>query len=257
MATIVVKNNTAGIKNWGGRQYLASTQYTIEEIDKLRLLTDSLFISDVNSGNAIITDGTTDLSASVGLARLGGVAVEHWFNNSSNGFASWNVQSAIEEAKSGAAGKLLSFTTLRQGGAGNSYLYFGSSGITTDYSPLIVPGNARIIGITAVSNSGSRNYDINLNISKVNLGSVIDRTLAYQVRNSRDFIKMDWTGTNPNYNLSAGDKIGVYCQSQGGSPSDLVVMIYMQLTSGANVSISENYSTPFSIVIGPITIIIG
>jgi len=257
MATIIIKNNTLVTKNWGGRQYAASAQYTIEEIDRMRLLSDPVFVSDLNAGNAIVNDGSSNLTASVGITRISGVAADHFFDNSTNGFSSKTVQSAIEENRTSASGKLIAFTVGRSGSAGNAFLYFGDSGLTTNDSPIIVPENAKIVGITATSNSGNRNYDVNLNIAKVNQGTTIDRSLVYQIRNTRNFIKMDWTNSDANYLVSAGDKITVYCQSQGAAPSDLLVTIYMQLQSGANVSQTENYTSAFTITIGGITITIG
>lgn len=179
------------------------------------------------------------------------------FDNSTNNFTADNTQAAIEEARSGGSGKLISFTAGRAGSAGNAYLYSSDSGLTMNDAPIIIPANSKIIGITATSNSGTRSYDVNLNIAKVTEGTTVDRTLVYQVRNTRSYVKMDWTSSNSAYNVSAGDKMTIYCQTQGAAPSDLLVTVYCQIQSSANVTNTENYASSFSVTIGPITITIG
>lgn len=186
-----------------------------------------------------------------------GDAVNQVFSNSGNNFTAVNTQAAIEEARNTPIGKLISFSTNRTGGAGNAYTCWGESGMPSNDSPFVVPMNARIIGISASSNSGGRNYDINVNIANAGAGGTVNRSLVYQIRNGRTYTRMDWTGTDAAYNVNAGDKIGVYCQNQGAAPSDLTVTVHMQITSKANTSVTETYATSFNLTIGPIVITIG
>lgn len=257
ISTVVVRNATAQDRSWGGITILAGQSYTVQAVDRVRLLSDPIYLTALTAGNAVIGNGSIEFNAEDGLKYLVGTALDYFFNNQTNGFVSKNVQAAIEESRGGGTGKLISFTTVRAGSAGNSFTYFGDSGVTTNDSPFLVPENARIIGITATSNSASRSYDVNLNISNFNAGNTVSRTIAYQVRNTRNFVRMDWTGVLPEYNVNAGDKIAVYCRTQGAAPSDLVVTVYLQFTSGVNVSLSENPASGITVTIGPITINIG
>lgn len=254
---LILKNTTALAKQWAGIQIPGSGSYTVQEVDRARLLSDATFLGDIASGAAVVNDGTSDLASSIGLLALKLDAIEGRFNNASNGFVSTNIQSAIEESRVGAIGKIVSFTVGRSGSASNAFLYQGDPGLTTNDAPLIIPANCKIIGITATSNSGGRSYDIRLNISKYNQGTTVDRTLLYQVRNTRNFIKMDYLTANANNICNAGDKITVYCQNQGAAPTDLAVVVYAQLVSDAAVSLTENFLTAFTITLGPITITLG
>lgn len=99
MATTIVKNNSGVAKNWGGNDYAIAANYTIEEVDRLRLLSDATFLTDLASTAAIINNGSVDLSAARGLLYLRGLASEFSFNNATNGFVATNIQAAIEEAR--------------------------------------------------------------------------------------------------------------------------------------------------------------
>lgn len=67
---IIVKNTDSLEKNWGGRIYPATSQYETEEVDRLRLLSDSVFIADLTSGVAIVNDGNYDLTLRIALGLL-------------------------------------------------------------------------------------------------------------------------------------------------------------------------------------------
>ena len=60
---MILKNTTLVTKNWGGIEVLASSQYNIQQVDIQRLLADTVFYVDLQSGDAVINDGTQDLLA--------------------------------------------------------------------------------------------------------------------------------------------------------------------------------------------------
>lgn len=70
MSVTIIKNTSLVEKNWGGRLYNASSQYTIQEIDRIRLLSDDLFLTDVNNDVAVINNGDIDLNSEQGLLYL-------------------------------------------------------------------------------------------------------------------------------------------------------------------------------------------
>ena len=68
--TIIVKNKTALEVVWGGRTYEALEEYLIEDVDRLRLLSDSAYVTALLSGNSVINDGDSDLTARIGIGLL-------------------------------------------------------------------------------------------------------------------------------------------------------------------------------------------
>ena len=68
--TIIVINTTSEDKNWGGFTYLADTSTNIEDVDRLRLLSDPLFYEDYLAGNAKISDGDYILPKRIGIGLL-------------------------------------------------------------------------------------------------------------------------------------------------------------------------------------------
>jgi hypothetical protein len=99
MATIIVKNVGGVSKDWAGVTFPPASQYTLQAIDRNKFPSDDLFLADLTAGTAVVNNGSIDLPAVQGAELIEGTAREHWFDNSTNGFVSHEVQSAIEEAK--------------------------------------------------------------------------------------------------------------------------------------------------------------
>lgn len=68
--TIIVKNTDAIDHQWGGIIVPTLDEYTIQEVDRLRFLSDSKFTTDLTSGLAVINNGDSDLDAEMGLLHL-------------------------------------------------------------------------------------------------------------------------------------------------------------------------------------------
>lgn len=68
--TIFINNTAVVDKNWGGNTYLASSTTQIEDVDRLRLLSDPDFMTDLESGVATVNDGDYDLTTRVGIGLL-------------------------------------------------------------------------------------------------------------------------------------------------------------------------------------------
>lgn len=67
---IKIKNNTLIEKSWGGRIYEATTEYDIEEVDRLRLVSDPIFMADLYAGDAVVSDAEYPLSLRIALGAL-------------------------------------------------------------------------------------------------------------------------------------------------------------------------------------------
>jgi len=68
--TIIVKNKTGLEKTWGGRTYSIDEEFLIEDVDRLRLLSDSSFMENLLIGEAIVNDGYYDLTPRVSIGLL-------------------------------------------------------------------------------------------------------------------------------------------------------------------------------------------
>lgn len=67
---VIVKNVDSVEHQWGGKLYSASSQYSIEEVDYLRLISDSHFLESLDDELAVVNDGTEDLTKEQGLLLL-------------------------------------------------------------------------------------------------------------------------------------------------------------------------------------------
>jgi len=70
MATLIVKNTTLTDKNWGGLAIPASSQWTMQEVERIRLQSDAAFLADLAAGDAVINNGDDDLNEEHGLLYL-------------------------------------------------------------------------------------------------------------------------------------------------------------------------------------------
>jgi hypothetical protein len=98
MSTSIIKNTTGVTKTWGGIVIAGGSQYTLQAVDKIRVLSDSVFLTDLAGGSAVVNNGSVDLASNVGLLHLQGVASDIRFDNTVNGFpaGATSLQAAIE-----------------------------------------------------------------------------------------------------------------------------------------------------------------
>lgn len=68
MATII-KNTDSIDHKWGGINVTSASQYSMQEVDRLRLLSDSYFLDSLTNGFAVVNNGE-DLNAEQGLLHL-------------------------------------------------------------------------------------------------------------------------------------------------------------------------------------------
>lgn len=61
-------NNTA--KQWGGISIPAGDQYVVQEADKHRLLSDLIFLADLDNNLAVINDSILDVDRNTALLLL-------------------------------------------------------------------------------------------------------------------------------------------------------------------------------------------
>lgn len=68
--TIILKNSDTTDHIWGGYTYAFDSETQIEDVDRLRLLSDSSFIESLLSGLATISDGDYVLRPRIALGLL-------------------------------------------------------------------------------------------------------------------------------------------------------------------------------------------
>lgn len=70
MNTIIVKNTDAILHSWGGREIPSNDQYTLQEVDRIRFLSDPDFLANLTAAIAVINNGEDDLLPEEGLLYL-------------------------------------------------------------------------------------------------------------------------------------------------------------------------------------------
>lgn len=73
-----IKNNTAGKKTWLGQELDAGSYYEIQIDEELFWMHNTILDSDINSGDAIVNDGESDLTDPAdGLIHLKAISATH------------------------------------------------------------------------------------------------------------------------------------------------------------------------------------
>lgn len=67
---IIVKNTDVAEHIWGGIVIPASGQYMLQEVDRIRFLSDDHFLTSLDADVAVINDGTNDMTSEQGLLFL-------------------------------------------------------------------------------------------------------------------------------------------------------------------------------------------
>lgn len=139
------------------------------------------------------------------------VAYSTPFDNTSNGFTSEDVQSAIEEAQTTATGLIqYVITILHNGTVGNVWL--GKSEVLPNTPSYVANRNVRLTGISWSNTNASADFDL-VFYKNTRTGSSF-RT--YSTTNNKTGYETGWTD-----DFSAGDYLEIESIDQGGNASDL------------------------------------
>jgi len=166
------------------------------------------------------------------------------FDNSTNGFAATDVQTAIEEVRTSFNGKGYQLTFVANGTATNTWLSQEDANVPSSASPAMVAYKSRLVGITFVNKNVNVNTIIRIAISnKATTNNTINRAYKWTLDNVRTASKTD---DQLGFTLEAGDKVGVYMEDTGGNPSDVVIVMHFIVTDATSQSITGNHSGNFS-----------
>lgn len=70
MASVIIKNTDSVEHSWGGIIVAATSQYTMQEVDRIRFQSDEDFLTDLSTGLAVVNNGDVDLVPDQGLLHL-------------------------------------------------------------------------------------------------------------------------------------------------------------------------------------------
>lgn len=257
----ILKNTTASDIDLDilGRRVPASGQLDLDTSDFARLASDASITeltTLINSGDIVVNDGVSDLSIADALAYIEypDNAANIRFDNSSNGFTSDDVQTAIEEV-GGARIQSPQFQFIgqmnfdqylysyvhsaslfnrRSGDASNGYRFGNSAPITSLYGGTVVSASASITGIAQSTGSPSASlelkfelWNVGFNSEGTKLGDIIFNidTSSYTVGNfwNSSILTAFAENQTQNVTVQAGDLLGLKFIRQTGS--DKVVAV--------------------------------
>ena len=261
MSIKILKNTTLSTieLNVLGLQIPTSSQITIQTQD-YAILASSDSVTElttfINSGDIIVNDGTDDLSISEGLAyiKLAEIAKSIRFDNSTNGFTSTEVQSAIEESKTSVVGSMFQTLFENNGTSSNIWLNYGANPASSNSVFTLMPFNCKLVACSFTNAASSADLDIQVNIANQGSGNTVNRTIIFQVRNDRVATFSFPNSSNSNLLLNQGDKVGVYIKDQGDNANDPVVTLYFKVLEEVDQNTQENFSTNLSTTLAGTTV---
>lgn len=192
----------------------------------------------INSGVIVINDGVLDLNPANGIALARAIDfLEHpdtAFNvrflavpERPNGFASKNVQEAIEEAKSAIEGKISVLPTfLNNGLTSNKWLSLDGAMGPSDTLPAVTSYDSKIAGLTYINTNNDSDVDIEFYKNGTAPGNLL---FVWQIRDKRHAWK---TNGLDSYTFMRGDRISCFAKAVVGvSARDVIVNVFVQSTN--------------------------
>jgi hypothetical protein len=261
MSIKILKNTTLSIieLNVLGLQIPASSQITIQTQD-YSILGSSDSVTElttyINSGDIVVNDGTDDLSISEGLAyvKLAEIAKSIRFDNSTNGFSSSEVQSAIEESKTSVVGSMFHMLFENNGTSTNIWLNYGANPASSNSVFAVMPFDCKLVACSFTNAASSVDLNIQVNIANQGSGNTVNRTIIFKVKNDRVATFSFPNSNNSNLLLNQGDKVGVYINDKGDNPNDPVVTLYFKVLEEVDQNTEENFSTNLSTTLAGTTV---
>lgn len=214
-----------------GAYYLFANEIGLTPVGQLDTL--------IANGSIVVNDGIHDLIAAEGI--LVDRAIDYLkypdtaFNvrfmsepERSNGFASNNVQEAIEEAKSTIEGKISVLPTfLNNGLTSGKWLSLDGSMGGSNTLPSLCTYDSKLAGLTYINTNDNSNIDIEFYKNGTAAPQLV---FTWQIRNKRHA----WKTNSPLNNVifMSGDRISCFARGVAGtSARDVVVNLFVQSTN--------------------------
>jgi len=230
--SLILKNTTGSVKVWGGIQIEAASQYAIQEVDRLRLLSDTLFLTDLTGLSAVVNDGATNLSAADAALVLKLDASEGRFLKTGTNFLSNDIRSAINEAVSVmVSGRIIMVESMRTSSLSNQWMRRHENALTMDVAPLILPFAAKLIGLTFVNDASSSSINVELYKNGKESGNLV-YTWPVSLKKHAYLFDMNLVNTTPALQFSPGDQFGIFGRRTSLiNPSKSMITAFFYVTS--------------------------
>lgn len=256
---VIIKNTTNSIKTWGGLEYPANSQYSAEEVDRYRLLSDSQFLSDLSDGYAVVNNGSVDLtdievakaliraltSAIIADGSSRSTSQIRFFGNVAIGVADGGYTDITIGGGTGSgsligSSHIMTFTST--GSSDNKWLGCQEKDLKGNETLAIAPYNMDFVGYTVSSSDNNANCTFELWKSEPSSGSSKTKIYNLNITNFRTFYKMNITPVA----INAGSKLAVYLKDYNGSDvQDPLVVLIFKVTGYSSTEIKENFSGDF------------
>lgn len=246
-----LKNNTLSDKFIVTRFVAPGQYYDVDYKYWVQILDNEDLIADIVSGDLVVNDGTTDLSAADGQRLIErfqlDTASDIMFDNSTNGFASNNLQSAVEEIIDTPVGTTWQSEFSYGATVGNRWLELNDN-IPSNQSPEIAIWKSKLIGMYFTNSNDGADGDIKIYVvdEDDNISPKI-KIFEWQIRNCRVARK---TNFSPDVLVEAGDKIAVFHSDQGTNTSDIKVKLIWKVLENNSEEVCKDYSGDFSLGAG-------
>jgi hypothetical protein len=256
---VIIKNTTLTLKTWGGKDYDASSQYTAQEVDRYRLLSDSVFLSDLSSGYAVVNDGVSDISdIETAKALIRGLTASYLDDDaivpatgtlSFQGNVSMSTANGVTNVVVGGGsgsgalvGSLYTVSFTSTGSSDNKWLGCYDKDLKGNETLVISPCGMDLIGYSISSSDSGANCVFEVWRSNQGSGSTKTKVYNINVTNFRTFMKTNITPIS----FAAGSKFAVYIKDLSGSDiKDPLVTLMFRITGFVSTEYKENFSSDF------------
>lgn len=258
MAFEKILKNTTGLDiflKFPGVEIPAGGQITINVEEYLDFAANDAILEItplINSGDIVVNNGTVDYSAADGIrfleytdrltAKEDGtdkaiVVTDLNFKGSAAVTDQGNGQADIEIGAN-LFGALWQMTFTEDGSADNEWLGLYDRGVKSNRTLGIIPFDCEVCVITFSNSRAGADCDIEIYAADAGDGNNASKVYEWKIVDKRH----QCITPNPVLQFSAGDKIGIFCQDQGGDPENVVVTIYFRITSTNKCNGGENFS---------------
>ena len=139
------------------------------------------------------------------------------FDNATNSFTSTEAQSAIEEARDAATGKIQYLVSINRNGVMSNGDWFGRNEVMPNSASYVANRAITLIGISWSNSKADRDFDLEFYKN----GRTTTKFRTYEARNLTLGYDFGWTDS-----FSAGDYLDIKYIDQGDNASDMGLDIY-------------------------------
>lgn len=256
----IVRNTTGSdiFVDGTGVNIEAGTSYTINRINynywSDASVNDTTFISDVNSGDLVVNNGSIDLDATDGLRYLELISPILVEQNSGLGVQATEkitlegdviTTESTEGEINFEIGTTPNFTTYslffeEVGSAASEWLETNGDGVNSNQAPHIIPFDSKLVALTFTNTDNDSDTDLEIYSVPEGSGSGPSTLkFTWSLTNTRTARKSNFPS---DITFSAGDKVAVFTNDIGVNPDNVRIAMYLQITNFEESENSEQWS---------------